>query len=45
MAQAVNRLKRRGVAAPKPEYIPTPEELLLTKISDLLKAEAGQPRT
>ena len=45
MVQAVNRLKRREVAAPKPEHIPTPEELLLTEIRDLLKAEAGQPRT
>ena len=44
MVQAVNRLKRREVASPKPEHIPTPEELLLTEIRDLLKAGAGQPR-
>ncbi len=40
LVQAVNRLKRREVAAPKPEHIPTPEEVLLTEIRDLLKAGA-----
>ena len=42
LVQAVNRLKRKEVAAPKPEHIPTPEEVLLTEIRDLLKADAGQ---
>lgn len=44
MVQAVNRLKRRQVAAPEPEHVPTPEEKLLTEIRDLLKAGAEHNR-
>ena len=44
MVQAVNRLKRKEIAAPKPEHIPTPEEKLLVEIRDLLKAGAERNR-
>jgi large conductance mechanosensitive channel len=41
--KAINRLKREEAVAPSAPPVPTKEELLLTEIRDLLKAQNERP--
>ena len=41
--KAINRLKREEAVAPSAPPVPTKEELLLSEIRDLLKAQNERP--
>jgi large conductance mechanosensitive channel len=41
--KAINRLKRQEAVAPTVAPVPTPQEVLLTEIRDLLKEQNGKP--